>query len=91
MSLQEIYNMAKASSNYDAFMMQISKHYGSSFGLLKKWQLKKIATLAFINDECDDMNPADRKSFYTMMEAVFSEIILDVSSVGAEFTKNGQQ
>lgn len=49
--------------------------------LLEKWQLKKIATLAFINDECDDMKPKDRKAFYNMMEAIFGEIVLDLKNL----------
>jgi hypothetical protein len=49
--------------------------------LLRKWQLKKIATLAFINDECDDMKPKDRKAFYNMMEAIFGEMVSDLKNV----------
>jgi hypothetical protein len=46
--------------------------------LLKKWQLKKIAILAFISDECDDMKPRDKRAFYSMAEAIFDEVIGDL-------------
>ena len=57
----------------------------------KKWQLKKIATLAFISDECDDMKSKDRRAFYSMMEAIFDEVISELKNLNEEVRKDSSK
>ena len=43
----------------------------------EKWQLKRIGTMSFINDECDNMKQSDKSFFENIIKNIFIEVIAD--------------
>ena len=49
--------------------------------LTTKIKIKKIATLAYVADECDDVKAKHQLRFYRMIEAIFDEVLEDVKQL----------
>ena len=43
----------------------------------EKWQLKRIGTMSFINDECDNLKQSDKAFFENIIRDIFSDVITD--------------
>ena len=43
----------------------------------EKWQLKRIGTMSFINDECDNVKQSDKSFFLNIIKNIFLEVIAD--------------
>ena len=52
----------------------------------EKWQLKRIGTMSFINDECDNLKQSDKAFFENIIRDIFSDVITDFKELEAENT-----
>jgi len=43
----------------------------------EKWQLKRIGTMSFINNECDNVKQSDKSFFANIIRNIFLEVIAD--------------
>lgn len=43
----------------------------------EKWKLKRIGTMSFINDECDNVSQSDKSFFANIIRNIFLEVIAD--------------
>ena len=49
--------------------------------LTRKIKIKKIATLSYVADECDDVKAKHRKMYYHLIEAIFDEVLESVKQL----------
>ena len=49
--------------------------------LTTKIKIKKIATLAYVADESDDVKAKHREMYYRLIEAIFDEVLEDVKQL----------
>ena len=49
--------------------------------LTTKIKIKKIATLAYVADESDDVKAKHREMYYLLIEAIFDEVLEDLKQL----------
>ena len=49
--------------------------------LTRKIKIKKIATLSYVADECDDVKAKHRKMYYDLIEAIFDKVLESVKQL----------
>ena len=54
----------------------------------EKWQLKRIGTMSFINDECDNMKQSDKSFFENIIRNIFIEVIADFKELEGTIENN---
>lgn len=52
----------------------------------EKWQLKRISTMSFIIDECDNVKKSDKSLFSNIIRNIFLEVIDDFKELEEEKT-----
>ena len=54
----------------------------------EKWQLKRIGTMSFINDECDNVKQSDKSFFANIIKNIYLEVIADFKELEGTIENN---
>ena len=54
----------------------------------EKWQLKRIGTMSFINNECDNVKQSDKSFFANIIKNIYLEVIADFKELEGTIENN---